>query len=166
MKLKALSILLALSSATLSLSAADKVHQSVEAEESKTSGGEYAINVGVMETQEKEGATLARAVATAGQWSFVSYWIGIPAPAGKAIVRFRVYNTTEETAKYVMYIKTEESQKMIGELAVPADAPKSAFVDVDIPVEMDVEWSGIILKKAVADEVPSVWLDSISVILK
>ena len=158
---------LALSLATAPLLSAETVHQSIEAEDGQGGTGNGASrDNGSLEIQEVDGATLARVVPTFNQWAYVSYWIGIPTPAGKATVRLHVYNTEDITAKFVVYIKVEEGQKMIGEIAVPPDAPKNAFVDINLPVELTEDWSGIILKKASKESDPGPWIDNIKVIVE
>lgn len=163
--MKKLTLTLAALLACTPIALAQKEHQKVEGEAAYTSSGSKAIEGDLLETRTEGDATLARLKPDMGQWGFVNYWIGIPAPEGSSIIRFRVFNTAEETAKYLVYIQQGDNQKMLGALEIPADAPANEFVDVDIEVDSDTEYSGIVLKKSVKESAPSPWIDTVSVLL-
>jgi len=141
------------------------VHQTTEGENAYSAAGGSALDAKLIETKDVAGATVARVPGSMNQWGFVNYWIGIPAPAGKSTIRLRIYNEAGVTAKYILYISVGGSQKMLKPIALPADAAVDSFVVVDVDVQAEAEWSGIILKKADASTNPSPWIDSISVVL-
>lgn len=147
---------------------AETVHQTVPSAKIYTGSGDNAIDKGVMEVKKVDGATndqVARIKGNMNQWGYVNCWFGVPAPAGKSIVRIRVFNDGQKTAKYLLYIRTSGGQHMIGPLAIPADAKENTFVDVDVPVNASDEWSGLVIKKADKSDLPSPWIDTVSVVL-
>jgi len=147
------------------MAGAAEVHQKTEGENAYTSSGSSALDAGMVETLDVNGATVARVTGAMNQWGFVNYWIGIPAPAGKSTLRVRLYSSADASAKYLLYVSINGNQKMLKELRVPAETAAGTFVDVDFAVDAEGEWSGIVLKKADTSTNPSPWIDSISVLL-
>ncbi len=141
------------------------IHQSTEGENAYSSAGGSALDAKLIETRDVAGATVARVPGSMNQWGFVNYWMGIPTPAGASTIRLRLYNDGSAAAKYILYISVNGSQKMLKPIVLPADAAVDSFIDVDVDVQADGEWSGIILKKADASTNPGPWIDSISVVL-
>lgn len=158
-------VVLTLGLAFTPLAYSQDTHQKVEAEAASTAEGKSALESDLMVSMEQEDETVAQIKAELPQWGYVAFWIGIPAPEGNSTIRFRVYNTGEPAAKFIVYIMQDETQKMIAPLELPGDAAANAFINIDIPVEFDSEYSGIILKKAEDEPSPSLWLDSVSVVL-
>lgn len=148
---------------------AESVHQSMPGTKLYTGDGGNAVAKGQMETKKVEGAEngeVARVKGKMTQWGFVTCWFGIPAPEGKVIVRVRVYNEAGvKTAKYMLYTNGKAGQSGVGELKLPADAKENTFVNVDVPVNSKDEWSGLVIKKAEKNDLPSPWIDSVSVVI-
>lgn len=142
-----------------------QAYQTAEAESAYKGDGSAAKQDGQLEIKTLDGATIARVKNSMTQWGYVTYWMGLPTPAGSSKIRFRVYKTDEPIARYLIYVKSTEGQQMVGELTLPADAENDSFVTVDIPVDSTTEWSGIVVKKASADELPSPWIDTVSVLV-
>jgi len=149
--------------------AAETVHQSMPGTKLFTGDGGNAVAKGQAETRKIEGAEsgeVARVKGDMVQWGFVNCWFGLPAPEGKAIVRVRVYNEAgTKTAKYLLYTRTKADQSMIGEMKLPADAKENTFVNIDVPLTAKEEWSGLVIKKAEKSDLPSLWIDTVSVVL-
>ncbi|WP_194500020.1 hypothetical protein [Cerasicoccus arenae] len=143
-----------------------QAYQKAEAESAYKGDGGSAKQDGQLEVKSVGDATVARVKDSMAQWGYVTYWMGLPTPAGESKIRFRVLKTEEPTARYIIYVKSAEGQQMLGDLVVPADAANDSFVDVDMPVNFSSEWSGIIVKKASGDNLPSPWIDSVSVLLQ
>jgi hypothetical protein len=147
---------------------AETVHQTVNCDKIRTGDGGNAIEKGKMEAQKVEGADsgqVARMKGSVGQWDYVTCWFGLPAPVGKSIVRFHIYVDGQKTAKCLLYIRSESGQTMVGELKIPADAKEKSFVTVDVPVDAKAEWNGLTIKKAEKSDLPSPWIDTVSVVL-
>ncbi len=151
-----------------SASVSANVYQSTEAESAYRADGSSgsATQNNLLEIKEVDGATLARIKGSMTQWGYITYWMGLPTPAGASTIRFKVYNTGEPTGRYIIYIKDDSGQQQLGEFVIPADAPKNEFVNVDFPVNKQNEWAGIIVKKASTDNLPSPWIDSVSVLVE
>lgn len=153
------------------LALAETVHQSSPAEKLYTGDGGNAVEKGQAETKKVEGAEsasgqVARVKGSMSQWGFVTCWFGIPAPAGKSIVRVRIYNEAgTKTAKYFLYTRNDKGSNGVGELKIPADAKDKSFVTVDVPVNATAEWSGLVIKKAEKNDLPSPWIDTLSVVI-
>ena len=157
--------------ASLSLVAsafAETSYQSAEGEAAYTPEGGNAIEKGLLEVKsvgEASGGKVVRVKGDMQQWGFVSYWFGAQVPAGKATLRFRVYVDGQQASEFGVYIIAGSEQSQAGKLGVPADAKQGSFIDVDIPVDMKGEWSGVAVKKIEESSAPSPWIDSVSVIL-
>jgi hypothetical protein len=146
---------------------AASVHQMVEGEGAYV-GGQNAVKAGKMEVKEVEGASkgkVARVSGAMNQWGFVSYWFGLATPEGKSIIRFRVYVDETPTSTYGVYVSSKSGQKHIAKLKVPDDAKPGTFVDVDIPVEYDEDWSGVAFKNFQNNDKPSLWIDTVSTLI-
>lgn len=148
-----------------SLAWAETVHQQLDGSAAHKGDGSKAVASGVMETKTTASTTeVARVTANMNQWGYVTYWMGLPTPPGASVVRITVFNTGEPTATYGVYI-VGGSKDPVGKLTIPADAPKDAPVNIDVPVSLPKEWSGITIKKFSADSLPSPWIKSVSVVL-
>ena len=156
---KLIVIALALSLAIFA-NAEEEVHQKIQGE----TPTKEKKHMEVKEVKGAEDGKVGRVKGSMNQWGFVSYWMGIPTPDGKSKIRIRVYNDGTPTASYAVYISVD-GQKFIKKIEIPADAKKNAFINIDIPVEADAEWSGIFLKKFEKNDKPSPWIDSISVLV-
>jgi hypothetical protein len=144
---------------------AETVHQSLAGAAAKTSTGEDAVAKKIVETKDlPSGEKLVRLSGATPQWGFVNYWFGLPSPAGPVILRVKAYVDDSETASYAFYIKREGADPLVQKLEIPATAAKNSFVTVDIPVDMNMEWNGLALKKIAASDKPSPWIESISVV--
>lgn len=133
----------------------------------KTEGETVYKNQSMLEVKEMpkaSGGKIARIKGDMGQWGFVTYWFGSPAPAGKSTVRVRVYVDKDPTSTFALYTASKDGQKWLKKLELPKDTKKGDFVDIDIPVERDDAWSGLVVKKFVDCEDPSVWIDKVSII--
>lgn len=140
---------------------AEKIHQ-------KLPGTSFTGKKELVESKQVKEATNGKVARMSGkmvQWGYVAYWFGIPAPEGKSIVRFKIYVDKTPVAAYGVYIKTENGQKFIKKLEIPEDAKPESFITIDVPVESDVEWSGLILKKFEKSDKPGPWLDTVSIVL-
>jgi hypothetical protein len=149
---------------------AETVHQKADADKAYASGGGAgsAVEKKLMEVKPEEKAEsgkIARVAGSVQQWGFVSYWFGIPTPAGKATLRFHIYVDDGKVADFGVYKVTKSGQDFLAKLKIPADAKPKTFVDVDVPVDSKDEWSGITLKKMEKSDDPSPWIDTISVVL-
>jgi len=147
---------------------AETCHQKAEGAEAYSPDGGKAAEKGLLEVKETPGSSsgkVARTKENLPQWGFVSYWFGIPAPAGKATLRFRVYVDGQKASEFGIYAIAGGKQIQVGKLAIPADAKQGSFIDVDVPFEMSEEWSGVAFKKLEDAKASSPWIDSISVIL-
>lgn len=140
--------------------AGEEVHQKAQGEAPTKEKAKMEIK----EVKGAEEGKIARVKGDMNQWGFVSYWLGIPTPDGKSTIRFRIYNDGQPTSTYAVYINVD-GQKFIKKIEIPADAKANSFVNIDIPVEADAEWSGIFLKKFEKSDKPSPWIDSISVLV-
>lgn len=140
--------------------AEDEEHQKIQGENPT----KEKKHMEVKEIKGAEDGKVGRVKGSMNQWGFISYWMGIPTPDGKSKIRIRVYNDGQPTATYAVYINVD-GQKFIKKIEIPAGAKKNAFVNIDIPIEADAEWSGIFLKKFEKNDKPSPWIDSISVIV-
>ncbi|HSI84413.1 MAG: hypothetical protein ACAI35_12985 [Candidatus Methylacidiphilales bacterium] len=158
---KRISLVLALSFALAGVALAEKVHQKSEGEAAYAGDGGSALATKKIETKKVDGAEVARVTGATTQWGFVKYWLGIPTPAGHAVIRVRVLKTDEPTAKYALYI----GDKGPLALTIPADAKNGDLVDIDIAVDIEKEWSGITLKKVSPDTLPGPWIDSFTVLV-
>ncbi|HPO90802.1 MAG TPA: hypothetical protein P5105_03590 [Victivallales bacterium] len=140
--------------------AGNQVHQKVQAENPTNEKNKMEIK----EVKGAEEGKVARVKGSMNQWGFVSYWLGIPTPDGKSTIRLRVFHDGNSPAIFAVYINLE-GQKFIKKIEIPEDAENNTFVNIDIPVETDAEWSGIFLKKFEKSDKPSPWIDSITVLL-
>ncbi len=159
---------LAILVAFCSVSLAETVHQTSSGDNLYTGDGGNAVEKGKMEAKKVDGCEaekIARITGKMSQWGFVTSWFGLPTPAGKAIIRIRMYVDDQPVAKYGLYIANKSGQKHIGLLKIPADAKPNTFVSIDVPANATEEWSGLTIKKMDKSENPSPWLDTISVVL-
>jgi hypothetical protein len=143
---------------------AETVHQTAPGSAAYKGDGSNAVKSGAMETKTVKDTSLARVSGSMSQWGFVTYWMGLRTPPGSSVIRVRVFNTGETTASYAVYI-SGGSKDAVGKLTVPAGTPADSFVDINIPVSLDKEWSGIVLKKTTSDALPGPWIESVSVVL-
>jgi hypothetical protein len=144
---------------------AQTIHQTAPGAAAYKGDGSNAVKSGLMEAKTIKDTALARVTSTMSQWGFVTYWMGMRTPPGDSTIRVRVLNTGEPTATYALYI-SGGSKDSLGKLTIPAATPADTFVDIDIPVSLDKEWSGIVLKKTTSDAHPGPWIESVSVVLK
>ncbi|WP_309385905.1 hypothetical protein [Cerasicoccus frondis] len=142
-----------------------EVYQTVQGENAYLGDGRSANEAGKLDVKEVGGSTAARVKSNFARWGYINYWMGIPTPAGPSTIRFRVYKSSEPTAEYKVYIQTQSGHAYIGDFVVPEVAAEGNYVDVDLPVSQDGEWSGIVLKKASKDELPSPWIDTVCVLV-
>ncbi len=144
---------------------AETVHQTLRGTAAYKGDGSDAVESGLMETKVVDNAKVARIKGSMNQWGYVTYWIGQRTPPGTATVRIRVYNTGEPVAGYSLYLSGGPNDAY-GKVAIPDGAAANSFVDINIPVALAKEWSGIVLKKITKDELPGPWIESVSVILE
>ncbi|WFB36860.1 hypothetical protein P3T73_03675 [Kiritimatiellota bacterium B12222] len=144
---------------------ADTVHQTSIGSAAYTGSGKSALDVDQMETKDVEGGEVARVTSGMSQWGFVTYWMGVPTPSGESIIRLKIWNTDEATATYAVYVSSKGGQEGLGQITIPEGSKPNSFVEVDFPVDSEREWSGIVLKKADKQELPSPWIQSVQVIL-
>lgn len=150
---------------------AEMVHQTVPGAKLHTGDGGNAVAKGQMETKKVAGAEgeageVARIKATMNQWGYVTAWFGLPAPQGKSVIRIRFYNEAgQKAAKYMLYIAGQAGKTGFGELKVPADAKENEFVTIDITVNASQEWNGLTIKKVDKTDLPSPWIDTISIVM-
>ncbi len=159
MKLSKLMLGLAVLGLT-TLGFAESVHQKA--------AGDRASDKKFLETKEMKGAEsgkISRLKGEMPQWGYVSYWMGIATPAGKSIIRFRVYVDGTDVAAYGVYKHSTEGQELIKKLEIPKDAEKDTFVTIDIPVDSKIEWGGVTFKKFEKNDKPGPWIDQVSVVL-
>ncbi len=149
---------------TCALTRAETVHQSLDGSAAHLGEGGKALAAGVLETRTIAHTEVARIGAAMNQWGFVTYWMGRPTPPGRAVIRVTVFNTGEKVALYSVYI-AGAANTPLGNLTIPADAPKNRPVNIDIPVDQEKEWSGVILKKFSPDPLPGPWIQAVSVVL-
>lgn len=147
-----------------SFARAETIHQRVDGSAAHKGDGGKAVAAGVVETKTFANVEAARVTAAMNQWGYVTYWMGLTTPPGAATVRVTIFNTGEPTATYGVYI-SGGSKDPVGKLTLPAGAPKDAPVNIDIPVNLDKEWSGITIKKFSSDSLPGPWIQSVSVVL-
>lgn len=143
---------------------AETVHQTSPGSAAYKGDGSNAVKSGAMESKTVKDTALARITGSMSQWGFVTYWMGLRTPPGAATVRIRIFNTGEPVAGYAVYI-SGGSKDSVGKLDIPAGSPADSFVDVDIPVSLEKEWSGIVIKKTTQDKLPGPWIESVSVLL-
>lgn len=144
---------------------AETVHQTAPASAAYKGDGSNAVKSGLMETKTIKDTALARVTGSMSQWGFVTYWMGLRTPPGTSIVRVRLFNSGETAASYGLYISGGPNESF-GKLDILSGTPANSFVDIDIPVSLDKEWSGIVLKKTTSDNHPGPWIESVSVILQ
>jgi hypothetical protein len=145
---------------------AETVFQTVKAGDLFTADGGNAVDKKQVEVQKVDGADggqVARIKGDMVQWGFVNAWFGQPAPQGKSTVRVRLYVDGQKTAKYALYIHGKNDS--VAELKIPDDAKEKTFVSVDVPVDSDQAWSGLSIKKIETSDLPSPWIDTISIVL-
>ncbi|MFA6962959.1 MAG: hypothetical protein WC205_19555 [Opitutaceae bacterium] len=143
---------------------AETVHQTAPGSAAYKGDGSNAVKSGLMETKTIKDISLARVAGSMNQWGYVTYWMGLRTPPGASVIRVRVFNTGEPTAGYAVYI-SGGSKESLGMLDIPAGSPANSFINIDVPVSLEKEWSGIIIKKATKDQLPGPWIESISVLL-
>jgi hypothetical protein len=143
----------------------ETIHQTVTGDAAVAPDGGTALSKKLIEVKTIGSDTVARLTGDVKQWGYVSYWFGIAAPAGKTVLRFKVYVDDTVTADYGVYARLKTGQTFVAKLVVPADAKKNAFVDIDVPVDSTDEWNGASLKKMDATDKPSPWIGSVSVVL-
>jgi hypothetical protein len=170
MKKKILTVAAAMALCLATVSFAETVHQKSEGANAYASGGGAgsAVEKKLMEVKTEEKADsgkIARVAGSVKQWGFVSYWFGIPTPAGKATLRFRIYVDDDAVADFGVYRVSKSGQDFLAKLKIPADAKPKTYVTVDVPVDSKDEWSGITLKKMDNSDKPSPWIDTVSVVL-
>ncbi len=145
---------------------AESIFQSLDGAAAFAPDGGTALAKNLTETKVvPEGGTVARTLGSLPQWGYIAFWFGQPAPAGKVIVRFKVYVDDSDTAAFGIYTKSTSEQVLITKLEIPADAKKNAYVTIDVPVDSKEDWSGLILKKMEASDKPSPWIASVSTVL-
>jgi hypothetical protein len=143
----------------------ETIFQTVPGEAATTSDGAKALDKKLIELKSIPGdGNVARIPGSMTQWGYVNFWFGLPAPAGSVVVRFKVYVDDTTTASYGIYIRVKNESVLITKLAIPADAKKNAFVNVDVPVTQSEEWNGLSLKKMDASTNPSPWIESVSIV--
>ena len=143
----------------------ETVFQTVRGEDATTSDGAKALDKKLIEVKNVPNTgNVARLPGSLAQWGYVSFWFGLPAPAGKVIVRFKVYVDDPATADYGIYIHLKSGSIYTTKLVIPADAKKDSVIDVDVPITETEDWSGLTLKKLVASDKPSPWIDSVSIV--
>ncbi len=147
-----------------SFALAETAYQHLDGSAANKGDGHKAVADGSMETKTFANTEVARVTGSMSQWGYVSYWMGLATPPGPAVVRVTVFNTGEPTATYGVYI-VGGGKDPVGKLTIPADAAKNAPVNIDIPVNLPKEWSGITIKKFTPDKLPSPWIQSVSVVL-
>src|SRR5690606_35940944 len=108
---------------------------------------------------------VARVNDSMSQWGFVTYWMGVPTPSGKSTIRLKIWHTDDPTAGYALYVSTKDGQQSLGKITVSEDTETDSFVELDFPVNLEREWSGIVLKKADTQTLPSFWIHSVQVLL-
>ena len=143
---------------------AETVHQTSPGAAAYKGDGSNAVKSGLMETKTIKDVAVARVTGSLSQWGFVTYWMGLRTPPGASVVRVRVFNTGEPAAGYAVYI-SGGSKDSLGKLDIPAGSPANSFVNIDIPVSLEKEWSGIVIKKTTKDQLPGPWIESVSVVL-
>ena len=145
---------------------AETIHQTVKGEAAYTGEGGSALTKKQIEVKNvPDKGTVARVVGSLNQWGYVNFWFGLPVPAGKSVLRFKVYVEDGDTAEYAIYISNSAGDPIVTKLIIPADAPKNSVVTVDVPVDVPAEWGGFAFKKMVTDNKPSIWIESISAVL-
>ncbi|MDR0534499.1 MAG: hypothetical protein LBH01_11150 [Verrucomicrobiales bacterium] len=150
----------------INTSQAETLHQSLNGSDARTGDNGKAVEKKVMETKTTPDGEAARMVGSVNQWGFVNYWFGLPTPAGKAVVRLKLYvDDPDLTNGYALYIKREGQDPLVSRFKLPADAKKDSSVIVDVPVDVPAEWNCVTLKKILANDKPSYWIESISVVL-
>jgi hypothetical protein len=107
---------------------------------------------------------IARVHADLPQWGAVIYLLEKPIPAGKSIIRFRIYVDGQDTAKYSAYTLVNGDDVNIGLIPIPADAKTGSFINADVPVDSQTEWNGVFIKKVEKTDKPGPWIDTISVV--
>jgi len=143
----------------------DTVFQTVRGEDATSDAGGKALDKKEIETKAVPNAgNVARLPGSQAQWGYVSFWFGLPAPAGKVTIRFKVYVDDTDTAVYGAYIRLKSGSVLINKLVIPPDAKKDSFVEVDLPVTETEDWNGLTLKKMDASTKPSPWIDSVSIV--
>ncbi|HCE43153.1 MAG TPA: hypothetical protein DET40_06375 [Lentisphaeria bacterium] len=164
MNMRSLAIFAAVASFTMT-AYAETVHQTLQGEAACLDAGKSAVEGKVVEVKAVAGTEkAARITGGLAQWGFVSYWFGIPTPAGKSIIRFKIF-VEGETAAFTVYLHTSSEQVALEQIKIPADAKKNTFVNVDIPVDSKSEWSGIAVKKTEKSDKPGPWISSVSVVI-
>ena len=159
---------LAVSLSLVTSAISETMHQKVDGDSAFTGDGRKAIDKKLIETKDLPAVgdgKVARMKADFPQWGFVAYWFGVPAPAGKVILRFRVYVDGTETATYAVYVHESSTQTYLSKLEIPADAKKDSFVKIDLPVDQPGEWNAVTLKKMDSAPKPGPWINTISVVL-
>jgi hypothetical protein len=147
---------------------AESVHQKVQGEVAFAPAGGSALEKNLIEVKsvpDAEEGKVARVKSDMNQWGFVSYWFGIPSPAGKSVLRIRIYLDDQPFAEYAAYTINPKGQNMLEKIKLPADAKPNTFVNVDLQVNADAEWSGVAIKKFEKTDKPGPWIDSISIVL-
>ncbi len=148
---------------------AETVHQTVYGSKLHTGDGGNAVAKGQMEAKKVDGAAsgdVARVKASMNQWGYVTAWFGLPVPQGKSIVRIRLYNEAgQKCAKYMLYIAGQSGNTGFGELKIPADTKENTFVSIDVPISVNKEWNGLTIKKVDKSDLPSPWIDTVSIVL-
>ncbi len=148
----------------------ETIHQTVQGEAAYAPGGDSgsAFTKGLIDVKDvpdAEGGKVGRLKSTAGKWSYISYWFGIAAPAGKSIIRFRIYVDGTDTAGLAVYSQVKSGQNMLAQLVIPSDAKPGTFVNVDVPCAATEDLSGVTIKKTDTSARPGPWIDSVSVVL-
>jgi len=158
-------VALALGVAAITPAYSETVYQSVPGEDAVSPDGGKALDKKLIEVKSiPDNGNVARLLGSMVQWGYVNFWFGLSVPAGKVIIRFKVYVDDGATADYCAYIRTKDGQTNVGKLEIPATAAKNSFVVVDLPVEEQEEWNGLSLKKIDTSDKPSPWIGSVSII--
>jgi hypothetical protein len=143
----------------------ETVHQTVQGASAYTGDGKKALDAKVIEVKiTPDNVTVARVAGSVSQWGFVNFWFGQATPAGKVVLRFRIWVDDSTPADYGVYIHSL-GDALQGKIAIPTDAKKNSFVYVEVPIDSPKEWNGLSLKKLDSSPNPSPWIDTVSVIL-
>ncbi|MDR1190142.1 MAG: hypothetical protein LBK60_00570 [Verrucomicrobiales bacterium] len=152
---------------TAATSYGETVHQSLNGTDARTGENAKAVEKNVMEVKSTPDGEIARVVGSVNQWGYVNYWFGLPAPAGKSVIRLKLWvDDPDLTSAYAIYVKREGQDPLVCRIKLPADVKKDSMVTVDIPVDVPQEWNCATLKKIVNNDKPSYWIRSISTVLE
>lgn len=149
---------------------AEKIHQKINGDAAVLQNQSSAVASGAMEVKEvKDGDRTVKVARPSGkveQWGFVSYWMGLATPAGKAILRIRIFVDDDDPAHFSVYkISATGAHEGVKPIRIPDDAKTGSFISLDISLESAENWSGLALKKTEMTANPGPWIESITVVL-